>query len=255
MPCVLTDWGDAIELNNGDRITDIAGESRDLYLIEVAPHAQGSSCFGLVWPTCVRLTPYLQFNETTMKPEYDAEHCLQGQVKTEKFKRRDPKRGPDDPESYEVIYFRNGDASKDYSLIRCIAVDGSSGGLMISGLYQVAYVTTTTTGGDPDLMIPGTTTDSTPVVLSPTRVEIQEQFEFSESIRIKRGDAMFRVSRDQVSLDTLQQDNLYFLITPRGSTTPIRYQLWNADGGQGEYKGVEQEQPYFWTVYLKRVRS
>lgn len=250
---VTTTTGATLTLAKGDKISSIAGQARDLYIVEVGPYAQGKRRRGrIIAPVDASIASFDEIDSGTLSPTYETAATVKAQAKTEKASRwnsteTDANFGPNSPESREILYFNNADTTQAFGLIRAVAVD-SSRGLMFPEMFTAQYLPAPTiTGGDDIKMIPGTPTPGTPVALTLEYIDLSEQFAIADYARTKTGDALIRFQRDQLTQAQIEANGAYFAITPNGGSA-ILYQIWGSEG-------VQQEQTYHWTVYLKRVRS
>lgn len=255
MAYTVTDTsGNSLTLAQGHKITSIAGQSRELYITEIAPYAQGKRRRArIVAPVSAVIAPFVEVDSGTLAPTYDSSVTVLAQAKTEKSNRYNPKGedsdadfGPNAPESAEVLYFNNADSTQDFGVIKVRLADAARG-LMFPGMFTAQYIPAPSeSGGDPDLFIPPTYTPGTPVDLTLSFINLSDQMRYEGGTGVKRGDAVIKFTRDQLTKAQILADKGLFEITPIGGSA-ISYEVWGSDG-------VEYEQTYHWCVYLRRVR-
>jgi len=225
-----------------NRITSIAGTSRELYITDVRPY-----------PSCGRPT-LRRAEKVVIEPlsfsggavTAGPPKTFKGQVDFEISSRHSASRSPDGPESRGSILFLSGETSKVSQLVEIEFTDSLSG-FSFSGLYQIRYLPPPTlSGGNPDLYIPASEGPGTPVPITPVFVSLSEQSVFEGAAKIKTGDALIRIPRTQLTEAHLQADRMLIEITPKGGSARM-YQLWNSDG-------IKPMQTLHWEIYLKRVR-
>jgi hypothetical protein len=233
--------GASVLISPTDKISTIAGVSRDLYVIDVKPLPVG----GIV-PTIIQGEVAAISTQTFSGGTVTTGTAknFKAQVHFRKSREHSSKRTPDGPEAKGYLIVRGFDMTKVSKLLEVVFAD-SLEGKAFANTYAFARVSTTYTGADPDAGDPGTATP-TPASIAYQNVDLSEQYEDDGPRARKIGDAMVIVDRSVVSEAQLTGAE-YFTLTPQGGSA-IKYTLWNSDG-------IKFLKTHHYAIYLKRLQQ
>lgn len=233
--------GASVAIVPTNKITSIAGEARELYVVDVKPLPVGG-----VVPTIIQGEVAAISAQTFSGGSVTVGTAknFKAQVHFYKSTAHGSKRTPDGPEAKGYLIVRGFDMTKVSKLLEVIFAD-SLEGKAFANTYAFARVSTTYSGADPDAGDPGTATP-TPASIAYLNIDLSEQYEDDGPNARKIGDAMVIVDRSVVSEANLTGAE-YFTLTPQGGSA-IKYTLWNADG-------IKFLKTHHYAIYLKRMRQ
>lgn len=248
---VQTTSGASLTLQQGDKITSVAGQSRELLITELAPYAQGMRRRARILSRVDVSIASFDSLGVDLAPSYDDAVTVKGQSKIEKLQvfshkgeEVDGDYGPQALESKEVLYFNNADTTQDFGVIRAVLQDPARG-LFFPNMFTVQMVPKTKSGGRSSGGIPPSVSDGTKVNLEPVFINVNTQVLVGNSSQITLGDAVIKFPLHKATQAQLLGDSL-IEITPQGQSA-IAYRIKNADG-------LKQMQTHHWMAYLERVR-
>jgi hypothetical protein len=227
-----------------DKITSIGGQDCEWYIDRLDPYASHTSWRApLIGSVPVVIETYTGMNSGTFQPEFTTYLTVQGQPKgfndsTYRDRTMNQKNSMDKP---KFVYFQNTDMSQQFGPIKAQLKDLEHVS-QPGNLFSLAYVTLPAlSDADEDKGY------QTPVAvsLSPARVNPNEQYEEVGGVDQKCGDAMFIVSRDQITESAMEACD-YFTLSYIGQPE-MRYTLWNN-------KGIRYLDTLHYGVYLERMK-
>jgi hypothetical protein len=222
----LTDGSGKLEIGQGDRVTSIAGSESELYLVDVAPYAQGHPDPPPIQaPVKVMLEKFYRLNPVTFAPEYRSAVEVYGQAKTEKAKRREKEAGADSPVSKEYLYFDCADFAMEFRLFKAELADELNG-MMFANLFTVKLILTEYIDKDEDAGIDGAS-DKTIIPLICKVVDTNDQVENLNGIAEKKGDARLVIRRGQATQAQLEAGRISLQVV---DGEPVFYTVVNERG-------------------------
>lgn len=248
---VQTTAGASLTLQQGDKITAVAGQSRELLITELAPYAQGMRRRARILSKVDASIASFDSLDGSLAPSYDDAVTVKCQSKIERlqaFKYKgeetDGDYGSEALESKEVLYFNNADTAQNFGVIRAVLQDPARG-LYFPNMFTVRLAPFTAAGGRSSGGIPPSTTPGTKIDLEPVFIDINAQVVVGDSSQMTLGDAVIKFPRHKATQAQLLGDSL-IEITPQGQSA-IQYRVKNTEG-------LKQMQTHHWMAYLERVR-
>lgn len=233
--------GASVAINPTDKITSIAGESRELYVTDVKPLPVG----GIV-PTIMQGEAAAISTQTFSGGTVTVGTAKTFKAQTHFYKStaHGSKRTPDGPEAKGYLILRGYDMTKVSKLLEVSFAD-SLEGKAFANTYAFARVSVTYTGADPDAGDSGTATP-TSTAITYLNIDLNTQYSDDGPNAQKIGDAMVIVDRSAVTEAQLNAAE-YFTLTPQGGSA-IKYTLWNSDG-------IKFPKTHHYEIYLKRMQQ
>ena len=237
----LATSGAGVTVKPTDRITSIAGEAFDLYLVDVKPLPVGGIVPTLMATEMAVIEP-LTFSGGVVTP--GAASTFKSQVHFFKTRHHGPDRIPDGPMTKGYLIVRTADPGKTSKLLELSFTDALEG-KAFANTYSFARVSVVYTGADPDAGDPGTATPNS-TAISYLDIDLSEQYEDDGPTRHKVGDALVLVDKSAATLAQLESA-AYFTLTPQGGSAQ-RYTLWNT-------RGVRELKTHQFALYLQRQKQ
>lgn len=231
--------GSAVAVAPTHRITSIAGETVEYYLVDTIPLP------------CTSMRPTLQQAElVTIEPltyaggvvTAGAPQTLKAQLEWKAARRHGSDRTPDRPAAKGSLIVLAANQKQVSKLLQLDFAD-SLEGKAFAQCYSFARVVETVTGADPDAGDPGSASDQ-PFPIVYDNLQLETQYDTSRGNDVVIGDLCITVDREQVTEAQLLKA-AYFTLTPQGGQ-PRRYTLWNSK------EGIKPLNTHHWAIYLRQ---
>lgn len=249
---VETTTGSTVQIDQGTRITSIAGRACDVIITGVSAEDTAARRRGRVLSkTPVILQPFIGVNPSTLQFEYDTPVTVLAQTEEVMMNRWVPTDTSTTvygtslaPKSEVDIYLNNADDTQDFGILFAKALDPARA-LMSGNQWEVSFVTQAPLTPEQEDAGERNTDAGTPTTLTCIKVDQNAQYESIGGVDQKTGDAMIIFTRDQATESQLQ-DAAYFSLSYLGQD-PALYTIWNENG-------IRYLDSYHYRVSLQRMK-